>query len=72
MGVFGLISEVQAQVPNAQGASFSYSLILSGLWGAQLVQENQGHPAPNPHQDLQTWRWGVAVFISVWSKAGAG
>lgn len=36
----GLISEVQAQAPNAQGASFPHSLILSDLWGAQVVQES--------------------------------
>lgn len=41
--VSGLISEVQAQVPNVHGASFPHSLILSGLWGTQVV-----HPAPLP------------------------
>lgn len=30
--VSGRISEVQAQVPNAQGASFPHPLILLGLW----------------------------------------
>lgn len=33
-----LISAVRVQVPNSQGPPSPYSLILSGLWGAQVEQ----------------------------------
>lgn len=46
--VSGLISEIQTQVLNLRGASSPRSLILSGVWGAQVVQESQGHSAPRP------------------------
>lgn len=55
--VSGRISEVQAQVPNAQGASFPHPLILLGLSGAQVVQESQGHPAPSILPPARNSRW---------------
>ena len=65
--VSGLVSEFWAQVPNTQGASSPHSLILSGLWEAQAVQEIQVPP-----QELWIVEGAHVVPISPWFEASRG
>ena len=55
------------QVPNTQGASSPHSLILSGLWEAQAVQEIQVPP-----QELWIVEGAHVVPISPWFEASRG
>lgn len=52
--VSGQVSEVQAQVPKTQGASCPLSLILLGLWGAQVVPEAQVYTALSLTRDSRS------------------
>lgn len=82
----GQVSEVQAQVPKTQGASCPLSLILLGLWGAQVVPEARvytqhpaspgtpdlgGCPSSLPQPLVQAWLGWVSQGTSLGSEAEA-
>lgn len=67
----GLISKVQAQVPNTQGGSPSLPNTVRSL-GSPGGQERQGHSAPSLPRNSRYREGAQAVPISHWSTAGRG